>query len=102
MSAPQRGPLPRNYFLYLRVYYFYRKSQVRGGGGMSEYEEGDHFGAREQSSRFYKRAIARVFSFADYIRDPEWFSAASQSFSGALDKAASSRRIPRRKAPRRC
>ena len=30
---------------------------------MSEYEEGDHVGVRERSSRFYKRAIARVFFF---------------------------------------
>ncbi|MBQ6616778.1 MAG: hypothetical protein IJH67_10450 [Thermoguttaceae bacterium] len=34
---------------------------------------------------------------ADFVRDPEAFSAASYYFRGALDKAASSRRSPRRK-----
>ena len=34
----------------------------------------------------------KAFPVADFIRDPEAFSAASQIFSGALDKAASSRR----------
>ena len=40
---------------------------------------------------------AKNFSVADFVRDPEAFSAASMVFSGALDKAASSRRTPRRK-----
>ncbi|MBR5160961.1 MAG: hypothetical protein IKW80_04990 [Thermoguttaceae bacterium] len=37
------------------------------------------------------------FTVADFVRDPERYSAASQIFSRALDKAASSSRIPRRK-----
>ncbi len=32
-----------------------------------------------------------------YVRDPVWFLASSKIFSGSLDKAASSRRSPRRK-----
>ena len=32
---------------------------------MSEKEEGNYVGVRERSSRFYKRAIARVFSLID-------------------------------------
>ncbi|MBQ6615157.1 MAG: hypothetical protein IJH67_02205 [Thermoguttaceae bacterium] len=37
-----------------------------------------------------------MVSSADFVRDPEWFSAAALILCGALDKAAS-RRSPRRK-----
>ncbi|MBQ6615155.1 MAG: hypothetical protein IJH67_02195 [Thermoguttaceae bacterium] len=38
-----------------------------------------------------------MVSSADFVRDPKWFSAAALIFSGTLDKAAASRRSPRRK-----
>ena len=34
-------------------------------------------------------------SFADFVRDPERWLAVVKDFGGSLDKAASSRRIPR-------
>ena len=43
------------------------------------------------------RSLRLKISSADFVRDPEAFSTAAQIVSGALDKAASSRRSPRRK-----
>ena len=57
---------------------------------MSEYEEGKHVGVRERSSRFHKRAIARVFFIKRLTQPRSSGSSRLSAFSRFLEASAAS------------